>query len=384
MEDTTVVVLGGGVGGLVASNVLKEKLGNRAAVKLVERKRHFQFPPSYPWLMLGSRKPEQVSRDLSLLKKKGIEVENDEVVSIDVEKKSVNTRDSRVAYDYLIVSLGAEYAPESIPGFLEHAHHIYDLDATLRFKEAVEKFSEGTIAIGISRTPFKCPAAPYEVALLLDDYYKRRGVREKVKFEFFTPESIPVPAVGPEMGSRVLELLRSKRINYHSKQKLKAIKPGELEFESGDTMPFDLLFCVPPHKASNSVVEAGLTDETGWIPANPRTLETRHQRIYAIGDVASIPTPSGHMPFLPKAGVFAHGQAEIVANNIAVEIKKRGKLREWDGHGSCFLEVGHGQSAFVEGKFFAEPKPEIKFHMPGRRWHLQKVLFEKYWMRHWF
>src|SRR3989304_3212151 len=106
MEDTTVVVLGGGVGGLVASNVLREKLGNRAAVKLVERKRHFQFPPSYPWLMLGSRKPEQVSRALSLLKKKGIEVENDEVVSLDVEKKSVNTRDSRVAYDYLIVSLG--------------------------------------------------------------------------------------------------------------------------------------------------------------------------------------------------------------------------------------------------------------------------------------
>ncbi|MBI2185431.1 MAG: NAD(P)/FAD-dependent oxidoreductase [Thaumarchaeota archaeon] len=384
MSDKTILVLGGGVGGLVASNVLKDKLGDLARVKLLERKKRFQFPPSYPWLMLGMRRPDQVQKDLSLLRKKGIEVVNYEVQSIDVENRLVKTKEDGLPFDYLIIALGAEYSSESVPGFKEHAHHIYDLDSAIRFKEAVERFEGGTIAIGISRTPFKCPAAPYEVALLLDDYYAKKGMRDKVKFEFFTPEGIPVPAVGPEIGSKVLEFLKSKGINYHPKLKVIEIREEEVRFEGGETISYDLLFCVPPHRAPRPVTEAGLTDGTGWIPVNPETLETKHKGVYAVGDVASIPTPKGYMPFLPKAGVFAHGQAGVVANNIAVEIKGRGKVRAWDGHGSCFLEVGHGESAFVKGRFLAEPKPEIEFHMPSRIWHMQKVLFEKYWMHHWF
>jgi len=384
MSGKTILVLGGGVGGLVASNILKEKLGDKAVVKLVERKRQFQFPPSYPWLMLGLRKREQVQKDLNLLEKKGIEVINDEVESIYINGRLVKSKATEIPYDYLIIALGAEYALDTIPGFKMHAHHIYDLDSAVMFKEAVERFQGGTIAIGVSRTPFKCPAAPYEVALLLDDYYSKKGVRDKVKFEFFTPEGNPVPSVGPEIGGKVVEFLKLRGINYHPKLKMTEIKEGEARFESGKSIPFDLLFCVPPHKAPKPVVDAKLIDETGWIPVNPMMLETKHNGVYAVGDVASIPTPNGYMPLLPKAGVFAHGQAEVVANNIAVDIKGRGKIREWDGHGSCFLEVGRGQSAFVKGRFLAEPKPEIEFHMPSRIWHMQKVLFERYWMRHWF
>jgi len=122
----------------------------------------------------------------------------------------------------------------------------------------------------------------------------------------------------------------------------------------------------------------------GWIPVNPKNLETKHVGIYAIGDVASIKTPHGYTPYLPKAGVFAHGQAEVVANNLAAEITRKGKVKEWDGGGACFLEVGKRQSAFVKGEFLAEPKPKVEFHMPGRVWHMEKVAFEKYWMHHWF
>jgi len=365
MNDKNILVLGGGVGGLVASNVLKDKLGDRATIRLVERKKHFQFPPSYPWLMLGMRRPDQVQKDLIILKKKGIEVVNDEVLSIDVERRLVETRGGRLPYDYLIIALGAEYDPDVIPGFKEHAHHIYDLDSAIKFKEAVERFEGGVIAIGVSRTPFKCPAAPYEVALLLEDYYSKKGMRSKVKFEFFTPEGIPVPAVGPEIGSRVLDILKLRGISYHLKLKVAEIREGKACFEGGETIAFDLLFCVPPHKAPGPVVESGITDQTGWIPVNPRTLETKYKGVYAVGDVTSIPTPKGFMPFLSKAGVFAHGQAEVVANNIAVEIKGRGKIREWDGQGFCFLEVGHGQSAFVKGRFLAEPKPEISSICPA-------------------
>lgn len=381
----SILVLGGGVGGLVASSLLKDKLGDRAALRVVERKENFEFPPSYPWLMVGRRRPAQVRKNLGLLKdKKGIDVLNDAVMSIDVQGKSVLTaKNGKMTFDYLVVALGAEYSPGIIPGLAEHANHIYDLESALRFREAVQKFEGGTIAVGIARTPFKCPAAPYEVAFLLEDYFRKKGIRNKI--EFFTPESIPVPSVGPDIGSNVLELLKSRKINYHPKLKLSEAKDKQLIFENGEIMSYDLLFCVPPHVAPKVVADARLTDkETGWIPVDPKTLETTYPRIYAVGDVTSIPTPNGYVPFLPKAGVFAHGQAEVVANNIAVEISGKGSRKEWDGGGACFLETGKGQSAFVKGLFMGESKPKIEFHPPGRVWHMQKVAFEKYWMHHWF
>ena len=384
MNKKTVLALGGGIGGLVTASLLKEKLKEDIDLQLVERKKTFDFPPSYPWLMVGMRKKEQVQKDLDLLRRKRkIDVLNDEVLSIDTEGKSVLTRSNgKLPFDYLVIALGAEYSTSSIPGFSEHAYHIYDLESALEFEQAVKSFDGGTIAVGISRIPFKCPAAPYEVALLLDDYFRKKG--GKVKFEFFTPEAIPVPAVGPDIGNKVLELLGSRGVKYHPKLKVKEIKSKEISFESGETISYDMLFCVPPHAAPKPVVEAGLTDETGWIPVNPRTLETKHVGIYAVGDVASIQTPNGYTPYLPKAGVFAHGQAEVVANNIALGIAGKGKMKEWDGSGACFLEVGKGQSAYVKGTFLSEAKLDIDFHMPSRVWHMEKVAFEKYWMHHWF
>ncbi|MCL5066958.1 MAG: FAD-dependent oxidoreductase, partial [Thaumarchaeota archaeon] len=135
-----VLVLGGGIGGLVTATLLKNKLGENISLKLIERKRTFDFPPSYPWLMLGMRKQEQVQKDLDLLrKKKKIEVLNDEILSIDTEEKSILTKTSgKLAFDYLVIALGAEYSLEAIPGFSERAHHIYDLQSALKFKEAVE------------------------------------------------------------------------------------------------------------------------------------------------------------------------------------------------------------------------------------------------------
>ncbi len=384
MADRTVLVLGGGVGGVAAATLLKEKLGDRARVRLVERKRQSQFPPSFPWVMLGLRTPNAVQRDLGALKAKGVDVIHAEVASIDTGTKTVKTSVRDLAYDDLIIALGAEYAPEAVPGFAEHAHHVYDLDSALRFKKAIEAFPGGTLALGVSRLPFKCPAAPYEVALLLEDYVTRRGLRKMVQFEFFTPEGAPMPAAGPEIGVQVAGLLAARGINYRPKRRLTEIAPGELRFEGGETLPYDLLFCVPPHRAPKPVVDAGLTNESGWVPVNPATLETKVPGVYGIGDVTAVATPNGHVPFLPKAGVFAHGQAEAVAHNLAASIKGRGKAKDWDGRGACFLETGGGQSAFVKGNFLAAPRPQLDFHMPSRVWHAQKILFERHWMRRWF
>lgn len=384
MAERAILVLGGGVGGLVASSLLKKSLGNHVKVTLIDRKKNFQFPPSYPWVMLGMRKPEQTERSLSALKGKGIDVVNAEVTSIEVGKKLVRTKDGEFSFDHLIIALGAEYALDSVPGLKEHAHHIYDLESALRFKQAIEVFTGGNIAVGVSRMPFKCPAAPYETALLLDHYFKKKGLGDKIRIRFFTPEGLPLPSAGPEIGNGTLEFMKSRGIESRFKVKLTEVKPGEAIFEDSSTIPFDLLFAVPPHKCPQVVVDAGLTDQTGWVSVDPATMQTKFENVYAVGDVTSVPTPSGFVPYLPKAGVFAHGQAEIVAHNLATEIRGRGTKKLWDGTGACFLMTGGAQSAFVKGTWYAKPHPDIKFHSPSRIWYMQRVLFEKYWLHHWF
>ncbi len=384
MGEKTVLILGAGIGGLVSSGVLKKKLGNKARVVVVEKKKTFQFPPSYPWIMVGKREPDQVQRDLTLLNKKGIEVVCGEVSKLNLDDRTVHVNGSTLSYDYLVIALGADYAPERISGLRENSHHIYDLESALRFRKALGTFDGGTIAVGISSLPFKCPAAPYEVALLLDYQFKERGLRDKVKIRFFTPEGIPLPSAGPEIGNKTTEFIKSRSIEMMFKVKLKEVKPGEAIFEDGSKIGYDLLFAVPPHRSPHVVEEAGLTDQSGWIPVDPTTMETKHENVYAVGDVASVPTPSGFVPNLPKAGVFAHGQAGVVANNIAVQIGARGGKKLWDGSGACFLMVGGAQSAFVKGNWFTKPHPNIQFHSPTRILYMQRVLFEKYWLRHWF
>jgi sulfide:quinone oxidoreductase len=384
MAAKAVVVLGGGVGGLVAANLLRDKLRDQADITLIERKKVFEFPPSYPWVMLGQRRPEQVQRPLSLLRRKGIRFVNGEVSRIGLEDHQVEVGGSKVVYDYLIIALGAEYAPASIPGLADFSHHIYDLESAARLRKALAASDGGVVAVGVSRLPFKCPAAPYETALLIDHQLRARGLGNKSRIRFFTPEGMPLPSAGPDIGNRALEFLNARGIESTFKTKLAEVKPREAIFEDGSAIRFDLLVAVPPHTCPRVVRDAGLADETGWVPVDPTTMRTKHTNVYAIGDVTSVPTVSGFVPFLPKAGVFAHGQADIVANNISVEIKGRGKAKAWDGGGACFLMTGGAQAAFVKGTWFSTPRPVVSFSPPSRTSYMQRVLFEKYWMSHWF
>ena len=376
-----VLILGCGVGGLTVAGELAQKARKQASITVVERKTSFQFPPSFPWVMMGWRQPRQVQRNLSSLARKRIKIIHENVRTIDTKAKRVETDTATLNYDYLVLALGAEYAPEQIPGFTEYAHHIYDLDSAVKFRDAVQNFQGGNIAIGVSKTPFKCPTAPYEVALLLEEHFRKE--KKKSSIRFFTPEGQPVPAAGPVLGKQVEKMLVSRGIEYHPKKELAEVKQDRLLFKDKEEMNFDLLMAVPPHRCPKPVVDGGMTDTSGWVPVNPQMLATKFDNVYAIGDVTAIETPHGHMPFLPKAGVFAQGQGEVVANNLAYAITGKGERRAWDGTGNCHLGVSKAESAFLKGSFLSNP-PRLEFHPPRRKWHLDKVAFEKKWMQRWF
>ena len=376
--QSNIVVLGCGLGGLATSELLSNKVGTRATVTIVEPRQKIPLPSSFPWLALGWREPGKIQRDLKKLgKRKNVRIVPEAAEKIDISGRSVRTRSQDLTYDKLVVSLGAELAFDDIPGLEEYAHTFYSSDAAMKLRDAIENFQDGTIVVGVCRTPFKCPAAPYEMSLLLEESTRRAG--KKAQLILSTPEPHPVPAAGTVIGKQVERLLSSRGIKYLPKTKVTKVDRANAAFDNGSNLNYDLFVAVPPHQVPRVVVDAGLAETSGWIPVNPQSLATKFDDVYAIGDVASIETPHGHVPFLPKAGVFAMGQAEIVANNIAFSVTGKGQLKLWDGKGSCHLQVSKSEAAFLQGTFLSNP-PKLEFHPPRRKWYLDKVKREKNWL----
>ncbi|HEX7343295.1 MAG TPA: FAD/NAD(P)-binding oxidoreductase [bacterium] len=386
MNDKTVIILGAGVGGLVAANQLRQLLPREHRIILIEKNPVHAFAPSFLWLMTGDRRPEGITQAVSRLVRPGIEVIHEEVRRIDLANRHIETTAGALNYDYLIVALGAHLAPEAIPGLAAEAHSFFTFDGAGKLHQALEHFQGGKIAIVVCSLPYKCPGAPHEGAMLIADFFQRRGQRKDVGIQLITPEPQPMPVAGPELGAAVKQMLEAKGISFHPLHSLTSVaaQAGELIFAGKESIRYDLLIAIPPHRAPQVVQDAALTDGSGWIPADRATLKTNHENVYAIGDITSISIPGRWKPDvpmkLPKAGVFAHAQAEVVAHRIASEIKGLSPTAEFCGASYCMLEAGEGLAGFAFGDFFAEGAPRLELRNLGRAWHIGKVLFEKWWL----
>lgn len=376
----TVIVLGTGLGGLVAAETLRKLLPDSDRVIAVDRAdRHF-FPPSLLWLMVGDRKPEDFTRSFDRLANRGVELRRGNVTRIDAARKEIEIDGQSLAADALVIALGADYAPEAIPGLATAGLSIYTMEGAGAIRDALARFEGGRIVILTAAPMYKCPAAPYEASLLVDAFLRKHGLRDKTTIEFFAAEPRPMFVAGPELGAAVRGMVEAQGIAYHPEHQVKEVNPAahRITFASGVTAEYDLLLYVPPHRAPAVVREAGLTNEAGWIPVDRHTLQTQFEDVFAIGDITAIPLKMGRP--LPKAGVFAHGQAEVVANNIAHAWTGRGAPRKFAGEGQCFIETGNARAGLGKGNFYAEPLPQVEMRRPSLFWHIGKILYEKYWL----
>ncbi len=384
MRGKTILILGGGVGGIVTANALRESLASEHRIVVVDKRAEYIFTPSLLWVMTGWRQPDQITKDLRHMLQFGIEVVQAEVQEIDPERAIVRANGDDLAYDYLVVTLGADLAPEVMPGYVETAYNFFDLEGTTKLWSALQRFEGGRVAVLVSAMPFKCPAAPYEAAMLIEDVLRRRGIRDRCQVRVFTPEPQPMLVAGPDMGVSVVGMLATKNIGFHPNLSLDHIDPVRqtLVFKNGRQDSFDLLAAVPPHRPPTVVKESSLANEAGWVTVDKHTLQTHFENVYAIGDVTAIILNNG-LP-LPKAGTFAHAEAEAVAARIIAEIGGSVPQAEFDGVGYCWIEAGSGSAGFSSGQFYAEPNPVVGQPRSGRLWHWGKVMFESYWMNEGF
>ena len=380
MNGNKVLILGGGSGGLATAGRLKELLGDKISVTVLDKQKTFVLGFSLLRVMTGEKTEQEVTVSKEKVSQKGIAFINVEINRIDVENGKVGTDQGEFEYDYLVIALGAELAPEKVPGF-ESAFHMYALEDAKRLRDALFSFGSGSIRLVVSSTPFKCPPAPYEAAMLIDDYLRRNDLRENSDIQMFTPEPLPMPIAGPEVGNRVVSMLKEKGIGFHNNTKVSMIDDSskQIVFENGAREEYDLLIAIPPHTSPKVVRESNLADAaSGWIQVDPRTMQTKYDRVYAIGDVTMIKLPSGMM--LPKAATFAFGQAEIVAFNIASSVLGT-ENRSWDGFGECFIETGSGRAGYGSGSFYSSPKPVINLQMPSKELRERKDAWGNYWTK---
>ncbi|MBN9268898.1 MAG: FAD-dependent oxidoreductase [Mesorhizobium sp.] len=370
-----IVVLGAGFGGLELTTLLSETMGDAVDVTLIDKGDAFVFGFSKLDVMFGLKQPEAVRLPYARYAKPGVRLLKRTVTAIDPERRRVITDDGVFDADYLIVALGAEYDFDATPG-LSETNEFYSVPGAERLRHVLPTFKKGKAIVGVCGAPYKCPPAPSECVLMLHDYLVRQGVREACEIALVLPLGSPVPP-SPETSRALISAFAERGIQFLPGRRVASVDNARnvAVLDDGAEMPFDLFRGVPKHRVPPVVLASGMS-ENGWIPVNPRTLETKYENVYAVGDGANTGTP--------KAGVFAEGAARAVASALVAKLRSQGDARLYDGFGTCYIEFGGGRIGKVEVDFFSGPAPTGNYYEPSVALRADKETFGSSRRARWF
>ena len=371
-----ILVLGAGFGGLELTTTLSEALGDDAEITLIDKSDHFVFGFSKLDVMFGRAVPEQVIHPYAGRVKPGVTFVQTTITSIDPAAKRVETEAGTFEADLIVVALGADLHPEATPGLLEGGHEFYTVPGAFALRDVLAGFGGGRVVVAVTSTPFKCPPAPSETALLMHDFLTERGLRDSSEIALVMPMGAPIPP-SPEASKALLTAFEERGIAWHPERIVTSLDPARnvAVCADGTELPYDLFLGVPVHRAPVVVQESGMCVD-GWIPVDPLTLETSFPGVYAVGDVTSVGTP--------KAGVFAEGQAAVVAAAIIARAAEAEPTTTYDGKGICYLEFGFDQVAKVEVTFVSGQAPNGKLEGPSSLLAEDKEAFGTDRIRRWF
>ncbi|HJU33617.1 MAG TPA: FAD/NAD(P)-binding oxidoreductase [Nitrososphaera sp.] len=394
-----VLILGAGFGGLASANMLRKYLHpEECQITVIDKKQYFMMGLVNLWILSGSRKLGNSQAALSRLEDKGIRFMNDEIIGIYPSENRIATanKQNKLEYDYLIVALGAELAPKLIDGFEdnESCFNVYDAHRVPNLRERILSLKNGHIVICIADIPYKCPPAPYEISFLINNIVVKNGTRNSIELDIYGPTPIALPAAGPSISRSIVNLLNDSHINFHPLHKLKKVLSDKktVEFENGKKTGYDLLIVIPPHKVPQVIKYSELLGDgdAHWIDVDRFTLRTKYKNVFAIGDVTEIRLGNGMT--IPKAGIFAEGEAKVVSRQIIEEIKnnkdndssgKNAYSSKFDGKGFCFMEVGNKKAGYLDADLYNAGSPAIRLDPPSDELYLRKLDFERSRLNEW-
>ncbi len=366
-----IVIIGAGTGGTIVANRLSKKIGKKTNITVIDPIFKHVYQPGYLFVMIGREKPENLIKDGKKLISKKVKKVQDTAVKVDTQRQVVITENSgEFHYDYLVLASGSRIVPESLDWWDDSIHHFYNGESALKLYRALESFDGGKIVIGISDLPYKCPPAPIEAAFLIEDYFRRKKMRDKVEITYASPLN---RAFSIETTNTVVEPLLEKRgiklVKFFNVDEADT-KERVLYSVEGEELEYDLLILVPPHRGQQYLIESGLSDKDGWVPVDRHTLQVEgHPNIYAIGDTTNLP--------ISKAGSAAHHEAPVIANNIVRQIKNKPPKPDFHGHVQCFFVTKWGSSMFVDFDYDRPPKPGKS----RKHWWWFKRIFKPFYFK---
>jgi sulfide:quinone oxidoreductase len=371
-----ILVLGAGFGGLELTTRLSDELGDAVDIVLIDKADGFVFGFSKLDVMFGRTTPEAVRHPYRDLVKPGVRFVQTTIRSIGPERRRVQTDAGEFEADVMVVALGADLDPAATPGLVEAGREFYTVDGAFAGRDVLDSFGGGRVIIGVTSTPFKCPPAPSETALMLHDYLVERGLRDASQISLVMPLGAPIPP-SPAASQALLAAFAQRGISWHPERLVRGLDPQRRMaiLADGEEMPFDLFLGVPVHRVPAVVAESGMCAD-GWIPVDPLTLETAYPDVYAVGDVTSVGTP--------KAGVFSERQAAVVADQLIARHGQAGTVSTYDGKGICYIEFGHDRVARVEVTFRTGEPPNGQFDEPSGLLLADKAEFGTSRIRRWF
>ncbi len=369
-----IVVLGGGVGGALTANLLAKRLEpHQARIRVVDPTGLHVYQPGYLYVALDQANAGWLSRDLRSLLRDDVEILIDRAVEIDPTAQAVRLeRDGPIRFDHLVVATGSHLDRAAVPGLAQATHDFYSLTGAERLREALRTFRGGDLVIGVAGMPYKCPPAPVEFALMVDEYVRKRGVRDRTTIKFLSPLN---RAFTIESASKMVQPIFEERgIELHTFVNVETVDPDKRQLTSleGETFDFDLAVLVPPHRGAQVLIDSGLGERGGWLPVDTATLQvTGHDSIFAIGDATNLP--------ISKSGSTAHFEAPAVVEQIVAAVEGRAPhpvKSRYGGKVTCFLETGGGKATVLIFDYENPPRPP----RPSRLWHAAKWLFNRfYW-----
>jgi sulfide:quinone oxidoreductase len=351
-----VVILGAGFGGLELSTILSETLGEQLDLTLIDKNDAFIFGFSKLDLMFGRKTPDAVRLPYRDMVKPGVRFRQEAITAIDPQARRVTTTNGSYEADVLVIALGADYDLHATPGLIEGGNEFYSVPGAIRLRDVIPAFAKGRAIVGVTSTPFKCPPAPSEAALLLHDHLTTRGVRAECEISLVMPFGIPIPP-SPDASQALLAAFAERGITFVPNRLVRALDPARRVaiLDDMSEIPYDLFLGIPKHCVPAVVAASGMMLD-GWIPVDRKTLKTRFPNVYAVGDVTSVGTP--------KAGVFAEGAARTVAAAIIADVRGSDAALAYRGLGSCYIEYGEELVGRVDVEFLAGP-PTGSFFEPS-------------------
>jgi sulfide:quinone oxidoreductase len=376
-----VLVLGGGFGGLAAAKELRSLLPD-AEVTLVDRAGSFYMGFAKLWDLAGFRPLAEGTVPLSRLEERGVRFVRAGITGIEPDKLRVETTEGPIEADAILVALGAGVPPRHAELLgADGAYDLYDAGRLPEIHAALDGLAEGTVLVSILGMPIKCPPAPFEAALVVDEVLRGRGVRDAVRLAVSTPQPMTLPVAGKDASQYVAAHLAERNIEFLPQHVVKEVDAERrvVVFENGAEEAYSVLLGVPGCAPPPVVRQSPLAAPSGWIEPDRRTMRTSFERVYAVGDCTAVPTAKFQ---LPKAGVFAAAEGEIAAHNIAADLSGSPEAI-FDGHGFCFLELPGRRVAYVEGDFYAEPDSDVHITEADEAQFERKREFERTRLAEW-